>query len=182
MRLDFQAELSTKVVTIDRRLSCKDPIEYQYYRLDKEKMGEKHQRNVCAFCNMELSKHDTEILNTHLSQGSQVNPNCAEVSCLKLNPRANFKDGWGLKLSKKRKRENGAQSKSKKKKKKKRRKSVRQSQHNLKSRNRRQREASGNLACQSQSPQSPCPTPQSARFQNVNQFCWLKDVSVLKKC
>ena len=85
----------------------------------KKKWGEQQQQDSCAFCNMELSKHDTEILNTHLSQGSQVNPNCAEVSCLKLNPRANFKDGWTLKLSKKRKRENGAQSKSKKKKKKK---------------------------------------------------------------
>ena len=47
-------------------------------------------------------------MQTLLAQGDKVQPNCGKASCLQLNPKANFKDGWTV--TKKRKRERNLDS------------------------------------------------------------------------
>ena len=50
-----------------------------------------------------------------LTKGDRVHPNCGKQSCLKLNPKANFKDGWTVKKKQQRKRKGLDQKKLEKK-------------------------------------------------------------------
>ena len=81
-------ELKTKIVTVDRRLSCADPIETRFYSQFEDQNG------ICAFCTTELKEEDTQQLKTLIENKWKVQPSCAQTECLSLNPKANYKQGW----------------------------------------------------------------------------------------
>ena len=81
-------ELKTKIVTVDQRLSCADPIEPRFYSKFEAQNG------ICAFCTTELKEEDTQELKTLIGNKWKVQPSCAQKGCLSLNPKANYKQGW----------------------------------------------------------------------------------------
>ena len=98
---DDHDELKTKVVTVDRRLSCSKPIEKTFF--SNEKFSGKNE--ICAFCTSELTSSDAKELKTLIQNEWKVQPSCGKSACLSLNPKANYKNGWTAneKLSRKRK-------------------------------------------------------------------------------
>ena len=72
---------------------------------------------ICAFCGCELKNAEIELLQSLIKDGSKVSPCCGKAHCLRLNPKANFKDGWTVKNNQERKRKaSGASPNSKVKK------------------------------------------------------------------
>ena len=65
---------------------------------------EHNQRNVCAFCTSELTSLYAEEVKELLDKDSKVTPNCGATECLKMNPRANYKNGWTVHSKRKSKR------------------------------------------------------------------------------
>ena len=49
---------------------------------------------ICAFCAGQLCTTQIQKLKTLLNQGDKVLPNCGKQACLKLNPKANYDNGW----------------------------------------------------------------------------------------
>ena len=88
--------LNTKAVTVDRRRSCGQSVEWQYYTANEKIGKEEHPLGICAFCGCNLKQSLTKNMQTLLAQGDKVQPNCGKASCLQLNPKANFKDGWTI--------------------------------------------------------------------------------------
>ncbi len=80
--------MKTKVVTVDQRLSCADPIEPRFYSKFEAQNG------ICAFCTTELKEEDTQELKTLIEKEWKVQPSCAQTECLSLNPKANYKQVW----------------------------------------------------------------------------------------
>ena len=108
--------IATKIVTVDRRLSCNSGIEYQYYQ-SVYKMGSTEQQlDLCAFCGTTLSASDASKLKKLLAEGHKVLPSCGAKDCLGMNPKANHLNGWTLteKQTRKRKRKDQPPKKPKK--------------------------------------------------------------------
>ena len=98
------AHLNTKIVTVDRRLACGQSVEWQYYSAKKVHGAENNTLGICAFCGCTLVDSLTKQLQTLLTQGDKVLPNCGKATCLQSNPKANFKDGWTVTKKRERKR------------------------------------------------------------------------------
>ena len=88
------SHLKTKVVTVDRRLSCTEKIEWQYYHCVDEIGGWEHDLGICAFCGHDLTVSQMNQLKTLIAKGDRVLPNCGQKTCLQMNPKANFGNGW----------------------------------------------------------------------------------------
>ena len=66
--------IATKIVTVDRRLSCNSGIEYQYYQ-SVYKMGSTEQQlDLSAFCGTTLSDYDASKLKKLLADRRDMNP------------------------------------------------------------------------------------------------------------
>ena len=91
--------LTTKVVAVDRRNTCCHRVESLYYTHVNSSAKSEDPLGICAFCGCALQPSQTEKLKELLTKGDRVHPNCGKQSCLKLNPKANFKDGWTVKKS-----------------------------------------------------------------------------------
>ena len=98
--------LNTKAVTVDRRRSCGQSVEWQYYTANEKIGKEEHPLGICAFCGCNLKQSLTKNMQTLLAQGDKVQPNCGKASCLQLNPKANFKDGWTVTKTKSKRKSN----------------------------------------------------------------------------
>ena len=96
--------LNTKAVTVDRRRACGQSVEWQYYTANEKIGKEENPLGICAFCGCNLKQSLTKNMQTLLAQGDKVQPNCGKASCLQLNTKANFKDGWTVTKKRKRKR------------------------------------------------------------------------------
>ena len=92
--------LKLKKVTVDQRLSCCDPIEWQYYQSE---LNENDERNICGFCAMELTDEQAKEVKALLAKNCKVTPNCGSQECLKMNPKANHKNGWTVQAPRTRK-------------------------------------------------------------------------------
>ena len=107
--------IATKIVTVDRLLSCNSGIKYQYYQ-SVYKMGSTEQQlDLCAFCGTTLSASDASKLKKLLAEGHKVLPSCGAKDCLGMNPKANHLNGWTLteKQTRKRKRKDQSPKKPK---------------------------------------------------------------------
>ena len=114
------AELKMKVVVVDKRLTCNHRVEWQYYHAHKTIGNENNPIGICSFCACELQTSETEELKEHIKDLSRVSPSCGKTHCLRLNPKANFKDGWTVKKKQSHKRKvsaNKPSSQAKKRKK-----------------------------------------------------------------
>ena len=117
---DDHDELKTKVVTVDRRLSCTKPIEKAFY--SSEQFSGKNE--ICAFCTTELTSSDAKELKTLIQNEWKVQPSCGKSACLSLNPKANYKNGWTANEKSSRKRKKPSKPKPKPSKPKRRKKST----------------------------------------------------------
>ena len=99
--------LNTKNVTVDRRLSCQKPIEWQYYSANKKLGSDKTPLGLCAFCGKGLNVSQTKLVQECLKRGDRVIPSCGHQACLKANAKANFANGWKIIPKRTRKREPG---------------------------------------------------------------------------
>ena len=109
--------IATKIVTVDRLLSCNSGIKYQYYQ-SVYKMGSTEQLDLCAFCGTTVSASDSSKLKKLLAEGHKVLPSWVTKDCLGMNPKANQLNGWTLteKQTRKRKRMDQPPKKPKKQK------------------------------------------------------------------
>ena len=87
---DDHVELKTKIVTVDRRLTCSIPIEKAFYSSDQFS----GKNEICAFCTTELTSSDAKELKTLIQNEWKVQPSCGQPACLSLNPKANYNNGW----------------------------------------------------------------------------------------
>ena len=93
--------------------------EWQYYHAHDTIGNVNTTFGICAFCGCELKNAEIEQLQNLIKDGSKVSPSCGKPHCLRLNPKANFKDGWTVKKKQQRKRKasaSAAKPKAKKKK------------------------------------------------------------------
>ena len=97
-------DLKTKVVTAEKRLTCNHRVKWQYYHAHESIGNESNPIGICSFCGCELNTSDTEELKKLIKDGSRVSPSCGKPHCLRMNPKANFKDGWTVKKKQDRKR------------------------------------------------------------------------------
>ena len=84
-----------------RRRNRGSPIEFSYYTIQhtvKSTVGR------CAFCGDKLNKLDTKTVKTLLDKECKVFPSCGKEVCLSMNPKANFSNGWTVKMKQMRKR------------------------------------------------------------------------------
>ena len=96
-------ELKTKNITVDRRLDCSKPISFVFY--DSDNPLESSQEAICAFCAIPLKASSiSELENLIKNPKMRVIPSCESGSCLSLNPKANYKNGWTVKEKQTRKR------------------------------------------------------------------------------
>ena len=79
---------------MNRNLTCSDPIEPLYYRMD-------NCEEICAWCKKPLNEDSVKKLQCVLTTHSTVQPNCGEQSCMRRNAGGN--DGWTIKRPKKQK-------------------------------------------------------------------------------
>ena len=72
---------------MNRNLTCSDPIEPLYYRMD-------NCEDICAWCKKPLNEDSVKKLQCVLTTHSTVQPNCGEQSCMRRN--AGGSDGWTI--------------------------------------------------------------------------------------
>ena len=117
--ISFQIKVSCSInrikknVTTDRRLSCGNPIEFAYYTVQHKVNGTVGR---CAFCADKLDKATTKTVKTLLDKECKVVPSCGKEVCLSMNPKANFQNGWTVKMKQTRKRKQTTAPKDKGKK------------------------------------------------------------------